>query len=199
MTFSPRTAPPQTLGPFGVFNHELRSEDPALQDQRRDAAAEPEELGFGTIWLGGNSSVRHAAKLAASTAESRRMTSGNRQLRLAARPVGAFVVICGAISQYDYADEVVGPMNYLMLLYQSASMAGIASPEFVDRYQEAMVEMSDWPAAGRLTSVEFPAIFRRLFTGENTGKLVLEPDAGPSLSHLFMRETGAHQIPILEP
>ncbi|MFF7882722.1 hypothetical protein ACH40F_10065 [Streptomyces sp. NPDC020794] len=43
--------------------------------------------------------------------------------------------------------------------------------------------MSQWLAAGQLTSVEdtvygdietFPATLRRLFTGKNTGKLVLE-------------------------
>jgi probable F420-dependent oxidoreductase len=62
-----RTAPPQALGRFGIFSHELRSEDPTLQDQRRHAAAELEDLGFGAIWLGGNSNVHHAAKLAAST------------------------------------------------------------------------------------------------------------------------------------
>ena len=71
MHSAPRTAPrqsaQQSLGRFGIFSHELRSEDPALQEQRRRAAAELEELGFGVIWLGGNSSVHHAAALAGST------------------------------------------------------------------------------------------------------------------------------------
>ncbi|MFF4961095.1 LLM class F420-dependent oxidoreductase [Streptomyces sp. NPDC001222] len=61
------TAPKPAVGRFGVFSHELRSEDPELHSQVRDAAAELEELGFGTIWLGGNSSVHHAAHLAGST------------------------------------------------------------------------------------------------------------------------------------
>jgi probable F420-dependent oxidoreductase len=55
------------VGPFGVFTHELRSEDPEQQDEIRRAAAEVEDLGYGAIWLGGSSSVRHAAHLAAST------------------------------------------------------------------------------------------------------------------------------------
>ncbi|MET7889333.1 hypothetical protein ABZU45_41610 [Streptomyces avermitilis] len=67
MHSAPRTAPQQSLGRFGIFSHELRSEDPALQEQRRRAAAQLEELGFGVIWLGGNSSVHHAAALAGST------------------------------------------------------------------------------------------------------------------------------------
>ncbi|MGY4929142.1 LLM class F420-dependent oxidoreductase [Streptomyces sp. 900105755] len=55
------------VGTFGIFTHELRSEDRSQQDQIRQVAAEVEDLGFGTIWLGGSSSVRHAAHLAAST------------------------------------------------------------------------------------------------------------------------------------
>ncbi|MEU1036951.1 LLM class F420-dependent oxidoreductase [Streptomyces mirabilis] len=64
---APQQSPQQSLGRFGIFSHELRSEDPALQEQRRRVAAELEELGFGVIWLGGNSSVHHAAALAGST------------------------------------------------------------------------------------------------------------------------------------
>ncbi|GAA3127226.1 hypothetical protein GCM10017687_47500 [Streptomyces echinatus] len=67
MDSPPCTAPQQSLGRFGIFSHELRSEDPALQDQRQRAAVGLEDLGFGAIWLGGNSSVRHAAALAGST------------------------------------------------------------------------------------------------------------------------------------
>nr|WSY48887.1 LLM class F420-dependent oxidoreductase [Streptomyces sp. NBC_00886] len=63
----PRTAAQQHLGRFGMFSHELRSDDPALQEQRQQAAAELENSSFGTIWLGGNSSVHHAAALAGST------------------------------------------------------------------------------------------------------------------------------------
>ncbi|MFJ8009977.1 LLM class F420-dependent oxidoreductase [Streptomyces fagopyri] len=61
------TAPQHAAGPYGIFSHELRSEGPAQQDELLDAAVELEELGFGAIWLGGNSSVRHAARLAAAT------------------------------------------------------------------------------------------------------------------------------------
>ncbi|MEU3246070.1 LLM class F420-dependent oxidoreductase [Streptomyces sp. NPDC006875] len=61
------TAPRLATGPYGIFSHELRSEDPARESELLDAAAELEELGFGTIWLGGSSSVRHAARLAGAT------------------------------------------------------------------------------------------------------------------------------------
>lgn len=61
------TALKDAVGSFGIFTHELRTEEPGLQDEIRQAAAEVEELGFGAIWLGGSSSVRHAAHLATST------------------------------------------------------------------------------------------------------------------------------------
>ena len=62
-------------------------------------------------------------------------------------------------------------------------MAGIAVTDFAERYPQAMAEMSEWLENGELTSVEdtvragiemFPALLRRLFSGQNTGKLVLE-------------------------
>ncbi|MEV7321898.1 LLM class F420-dependent oxidoreductase [Streptomyces sp. NPDC093970] len=61
------TTPRQATGRHGIFSHELRSEDPSRQEELPAAAAELEELGFGAIWLGGNSSVRHAARLAGAT------------------------------------------------------------------------------------------------------------------------------------
>ncbi|MGW3853223.1 LLM class flavin-dependent oxidoreductase, partial [Streptomyces fagopyri] len=61
------TSPQHAAGPYGIFSHELRSEDPAQQNELLDAAAELEELGFGAIWLGGSSSVRHAARVAGAT------------------------------------------------------------------------------------------------------------------------------------
>jgi NADPH-dependent curcumin reductase len=96
---------------------------------------------------------------------------------------GARVVICGAISQYNNAEATTGPSNYLALLVSRASMTGFLVFDYASRYAEATAEMSAWLTAGRLKSVEdttpgdiasFPSTFGRLFSGENTGKLVLE-------------------------
>ncbi|MBY8880893.1 LLM class F420-dependent oxidoreductase [Streptomyces sp. PLK6-54] len=46
---------------FGVFTHALRSEEPAERPAVRQAAAELQDLGYACVWLGGSSSVRHAA------------------------------------------------------------------------------------------------------------------------------------------
>jgi NADPH-dependent curcumin reductase len=96
---------------------------------------------------------------------------------------GARVVICGAISQYNNTDPIAGPSNYISLLVSRASMTGFLVFDYASRYGEATAEMSGWLTAGRIKSVEdttpgdiasFPATFARLFSGQNTGKLVLE-------------------------
>ncbi|MFH9401389.1 LLM class F420-dependent oxidoreductase [Streptomyces sp. NPDC017638] len=61
------TALKESVGRYGVWSFELRSEDPARRGELDEAAAELEELGYGAIWLGGNSSEDHAAPLVGAT------------------------------------------------------------------------------------------------------------------------------------
>ena len=98
---------------------------------------------------------------------------------------GARVVICGAISQYDNRDEVRGPANYLSLLVQRARMEGFIVFDYAARYREATLAIAGWMAEGKVKAHEevaeggleaFVPTFRRLFRGENTGKLVLKID-----------------------
>jgi hypothetical protein len=95
---------------------------------------------------------------------------------------GARVVICGAVSQYNNVD-VTGPSNYIQLLVSRASMTGFVVFDYADRYPQAIAEMARWLSDGRLRNIEdtvhadidaFPSTLDRLFTGANTGKLVLE-------------------------
>jgi NADPH-dependent curcumin reductase len=97
----------------------------------------------------------------------------------------ARVVICGAISQYDNRDDVRGPANYLALLVQRARMEGFIVFDYAARYREATLAIAGWMAEGRVKAHEevaeggleaFVPTFRRLFRGENTGKLVLKID-----------------------
>jgi len=94
---------------------------------------------------------------------------------------GARVVLSGGLSQYN-TDEARGPCNYLQLIWARASMTGFITPDYADRYPEALADLAGWLRDGRLISREqvidggvpaFPDALRKLFAGENTGKLIL--------------------------
>lgn len=96
--------------------------------------------------------------------------------------LGARIVICGGISQYNNTGPVKGPSNYLSLLINRATMKGMLVSDFIGRYPQAAREMAGWMAAGKLKSREdiveglqnFPEALLKLFTGENFGKLILK-------------------------
>jgi len=94
----------------------------------------------------------------------------------------ARVVICGAISQYNATGAMAGPSNYMSLLINHASMTGFVISDYLAQYAEGLREMAGWYAEGKLSSrgdyatglENFHEALLRLFSGENTGKLVLE-------------------------
>ncbi|WP_037853243.1 LLM class F420-dependent oxidoreductase [Streptomyces sp. NRRL S-340] len=57
----------ETVGRYGVWSVGLRSEDPARRGAIAEAAAELEELGYGTAWLGGSSAPANARPLLDAT------------------------------------------------------------------------------------------------------------------------------------
>ena len=95
--------------------------------------------------------------------------------------IGARVVVCGAISQYNATEVTPGPSNYLALLVRRAKMQGFIVLDYVYRFENAISELSGWMREGHLeyreTIVEgletFPETFLRLCTGDKVGKLVL--------------------------
>ena len=94
----------------------------------------------------------------------------------------ARIVVCGAISQYNTTAPVKGPSNYLALLVCRARMQGMVVFDYAARYADAAREMAAWIAQGKLKTREdivtgfdtFPDALLKLFSGENTGKLVLQ-------------------------
>jgi NADPH-dependent curcumin reductase CurA len=95
---------------------------------------------------------------------------------------GARIVICGAIAQYN-EDRMQGPSNYMQLLVMRARMEGFLVFDYAKRFREAAQEIGGWMQEGRLTTREevvggpvdaFPRTLRRLFDGDNLGKLILE-------------------------
>ena len=97
---------------------------------------------------------------------------------------GARIVLCGAVSQYNDV-TMQGPRNYMALLIKRARMEGFVIFDYARRYPEATRQIAAWIAAGRLRSHEhivkgfdaFPETLLMLYSGENTGKLILDAGA----------------------
>ena len=95
---------------------------------------------------------------------------------------GARVVICGAMSQYNDMQNVAGPKNYMKIVVARGEMKGIIVFDFLDRYPEAINEISTWLSEGKIHSKEhiiegienFPMALRMLFEGKNFGKLLVK-------------------------
>jgi NADPH-dependent curcumin reductase len=94
---------------------------------------------------------------------------------------GARVVICGAISQYNNA-AIQGPKNYMKIVTARGFITGIIVFDYLNRYPEAVSQISEWLTEGSLETKEdiyegikqFPSVLLKLFSGENFGKLLIK-------------------------
>ena len=93
----------------------------------------------------------------------------------------ARIVLCGLISEYN-SPEKVGVRNLWQVLAQEATLYGYLISAYVDRFAEGGAQVAQWMAEGKLVMDEdvqeglenaYPA-FMRLFSGANTGKLILK-------------------------
>ena len=95
--------------------------------------------------------------------------------------MNARVVVCGAISQYN-STEVKGIKNYMKLISARGTMSGIIVFDYFPRAAEAITDLSEWVIEGKIIYKEhivegidgFATALQMLFTGANTGKLVLK-------------------------
>jgi NADPH-dependent curcumin reductase CurA len=93
----------------------------------------------------------------------------------------ARIVMCGAISQYNTVEPPPGPRNLFNLVPRRGRMEGFIVLDYLDRFLEAILQMGQWVEEGRIRYKEeivdglerAPAALRTLFTGENTGKLIV--------------------------
>jgi NADPH-dependent curcumin reductase len=94
----------------------------------------------------------------------------------------ARVVICGAVSQYDDMDNVVGPSMYLRLAERQSCMEGFAYFHFPESIAPAKAELAEWLADGSITLAEeildgierYPEALQFMFNGGNIGKLLVK-------------------------
>lgn len=102
---------------------------------------------------------------------------------LANLALGARVVVCGAISQYNAEAVTPGPSNYLSLLVRRSTMSGFIVFDYQQQYRTAQKRLAAWVASGQIiapetlvpgTVADFPSVLLRLFTGDNVGKLILD-------------------------
>lgn len=95
----------------------------------------------------------------------------------------ARVVLCGLISEYN-TPEKAGMRNLWQVIVRQATIKGFLIAAYVPRFAEGGAQIVQWIADGRLRvdeDIRFGLdnayeAFMRLFTGANTGKLVLEVD-----------------------
>ncbi len=91
------------------------------------------------------------------------------------------VVLCGAIAQYNDETPRPGPNNLPLLISKRARLEGFLVLDYLRRAPEAIADLGAWVTDGSLKyEVDVvegldnaPAAFDRLFTGANTGKVMV--------------------------
>jgi NADPH-dependent curcumin reductase CurA len=92
------------------------------------------------------------------------------------------IVACGMISGYNAAERPPGPRNIFRIVTKRLRMQGFIVIDFLPRFAEAAIQLGTWAAEGKLQNrvhvvdgfLNAPRAINMLFTGENTGKLVVK-------------------------
>jgi len=97
----------------------------------------------------------------------------------------ARVALCGLISGYNETEPPPGPRSFGNLLIKRVKLQGFIILDYYPRFGEAIRQLSEWMAEGKLKSEEtvvegfeeLPNALNMLFAGKNTGKLVVHIEA----------------------
>jgi NADPH-dependent curcumin reductase CurA len=92
------------------------------------------------------------------------------------------VVLCGAIAGYNDTERISGPSNYMNLIIRRGRMEGFIVLDYMGRWPEGQAVVAGWLSEGRMRHVEHlvaglehaPEALNLLFTGGNTGKVLVE-------------------------
>jgi NADPH-dependent curcumin reductase CurA len=95
---------------------------------------------------------------------------------------GARILLCGLISEYNNDGVKTGARNIWQILVHRATMSGFLIADYVPKFAEGGAQMAAWAAEGKVHVDEDVqhglenayGVFMRLFTGANTGKLILK-------------------------
>ena len=95
---------------------------------------------------------------------------------------GARIAICGAISQYNNFENILGPSAYLKLAERYSRMEGFTVMHFSEKFPEAIKELTRLYDSGDIivpTHYEegiesFPKSIQMLFNGGHKGKLMVK-------------------------
>jgi NADPH-dependent curcumin reductase CurA len=94
----------------------------------------------------------------------------------------ARILICGLISEYNNAGAKTGARNIWQILVHRATMHGFLIMPYIAHFEEGGLQMAQWASEGKMRVDEdvqeglenaFSA-YARLFSGANTGKLILK-------------------------
>ena len=96
------------------------------------------------------------------------------------------IPVCGLISMYNDW-ETPGPKMFRNILMKRLTVKGFLVSDYLDRYAESLGAISEWMAEGKIQyKVDIvegienaPSAVNKLFTGENTGKLVIKVSDEP--------------------
>ena len=92
------------------------------------------------------------------------------------------LVECGMISRYNDAELGPGPAHITNIVTRRLRMQGFIVIDYLGRFMEAAMQLATWAAEGKLRHrvhvvdgfLSAPTAINMLFTGENTGKLVVK-------------------------
>ncbi len=92
------------------------------------------------------------------------------------------IVLCGGISVYNAETPAPGPRNYLNIVGKNLRMEGFVVSTFENMREPFLKDMSEWIGAGKIKWEETvkngvenaPQAFVDLFTGANTGKMLVK-------------------------
>ncbi|GHB22040.1 LLM class F420-dependent oxidoreductase [Streptomyces viridiviolaceus] len=178
----------ESVGRYGIWSAQLRSEDAERSGERAEAVAELEQLGFGAVWLGGNSAARHAAPLVEATSrivvgtsiqsiwDYEASATAARFAELEVTHPGRFVLGLG-VSHGPRVKEYSRPYSTMVGYLDDLDRAGVpAGRRVLAALGPKMLELSRDRAAGAIPY---------LVTPEHTAQAREALGAGPLLAPEF--------------